>query len=72
MGQTRRDVTRVLRFIASRGWADEDADVVADLLEQAHDMAVLIVADDGASAEVRSIAKDFLDRLSSDTFGDMP
>jgi len=46
--------------------------VVADLLEQAHDMAVLIVADGGASAEVRSIAKDFLDRLSSDTFGDMP
>jgi len=56
--------------LASGGWADQDAEVAADLLEQARQMATLIVADHGASAEARSLAKDFLDQLSSDAYGE--
>jgi hypothetical protein len=68
MSETKKKVGRVLRLIASGGWADQDPDIVAELLEAAHDMAARVVADEGASAEVRSVAQDFLDRLRSDTY----
>jgi hypothetical protein len=60
---------RVLRFLVSGGWAEEDAEIVRELLELAQRLASLVVADDGASAAARSVAVDFLDRLRSDTFG---
>jgi hypothetical protein len=68
MSDTKQNVGRVLRMIASEGWADQDPDIVAELLDAAHDMATLVIADRGASAEVRSLAQDFLDRLRSDTY----
>jgi hypothetical protein len=58
-----------LRFIASEGWADEDAEVVRELLEAARKLAELVVADDRSSAEARAVASDLLDRLRSDTYG---
>ena len=61
---------RVMRFVASRGMADEDADVVADLLSQAHRMADLVIADSSSSPELRSTATEFLAQLEGDTFGD--
>jgi hypothetical protein len=61
---------RVVRFIASRGMADEDADVVADLLSRAHHMADLVIAESSSSPELRSTPTEFLDLLDSDTFGD--
>ena len=60
---------RFLRLIASQGWADEDAEVVTELLEQARQLAELVIADDHASAEARAMASDFLDRLRSDSYG---
>jgi hypothetical protein len=60
---------RVVRLIASGGWADQDPDVVAELLEVAQTMATLVLADGGASADLRAVAEDFLDRLRSDTLG---
>ena len=68
MSETKRKVGHVLRMVASRGWADQDPDIVAELLEAAHDLSTLVVADEGASAEVRSAAQDFLDRLRSDMY----
>jgi hypothetical protein len=68
MSDTR--VGRVLRFMASGGMADEDADVVADLLSRAHHMADLVIAERSSSPELRSTATEFLDQLGSDTFGD--
>ena len=59
----------VLRAIGSRGWADEDADVVAELLTRAHKMADLVLADYTAKPELCAAAQDFLDQLHSDTFG---
>ena len=60
---------RFLRFIASEGWADEDAEVVTELLDQARKLAELVIADDHASAEASAMASDFLDRLRSDSYG---
>ncbi len=58
-----------LRFLASGGWADQGAEVVADLLKQAHELASEVMADDDASPKTRSIAQSFLERLNSDTLG---
>ena len=62
-------IGRILRFIASEGWADEDSEVVRELLNQARKLAELVIADDHTSAEARAMANDFLDQLRSDTYG---
>jgi hypothetical protein len=61
-------VGRFLRLVASEGWADEDAEVVAELLEAARKLAELVVGDDRSSAEARAAATDLLDRLHSDSY----
>ena len=61
-------VGRVLRFLASGGMADEDPDVVRELLETAHRMASAVLADSAASADSKRAADEFLAQLSSDTF----
>lgn len=58
-----------LRFLASGGMANEDPDVVRELLTQAHDLAVAIVSDPDASATVRAKAAAFLEALREDTYG---
>lgn len=63
MGDTKGRIGRALRLM--QGWADEDADVVAELLEQAHRLATVVASGAGASASARSLA----DRLRSDTYG---
>ncbi len=68
MGTGNDRVGKVLRFIASGGMADEDPDIVAELLLQAHQMADLVMRDESASPELRGVAGDFLEQLSSDTF----
>ncbi|HEY7927870.1 MAG TPA: hypothetical protein VIG86_10710 [Candidatus Dormibacteraeota bacterium] len=70
MADTKRNLDRVLRFVASGGFADEDADMVAELLTNAHRMAEMIVADPTSSPELRRTATAFLEQLDSDTFGD--
>ena len=70
MSDTNANVGRVLRFIASGGMADEDPDVVADLLTTAHQMAEMIIADSSSSPELRRTAEAFLEQLGSDTFGE--
>jgi hypothetical protein len=64
----KKKVGKALRFIASGGMADADPDVVADLLQQAHEMAALILADESASNELRSLAEAFVERLGADTY----
>ena len=68
MSETRKNAGCVLRLIASEGWADQDPDIIAELLDAAHDLATLVVSDEAASAEVRRVAQEFLDRLRSDTY----
>jgi hypothetical protein len=70
MSDTKASVGRVLRFIASGGMADEDPDVVAELLTTAHQMAEMIIADSSSSPELRRTAEAFLEQLGSDTFGE--
>ena len=70
MSDTNASVGRVLRFIASGGMADEDPDVVAELLTTAHQMAEMIIADSSSSPELRRTAEAFLEQVGSDTFGE--
>jgi hypothetical protein len=59
---------RLLRFLASDGMANEDPDVIKELLVRAHRMAYLVVEDNHASAELRAEAQAFLDQLKADAF----
>ena len=68
MSTAHESVGRVLRFLASDGMADEDPDVVRELLETAHRMATAVLADSAASADSKRAASDFLAQLDSDTF----
>lgn len=70
MTDGKKKVGEALRFIASGGMADEDAGVVADLLDGAHRLATSVLADPGASVESRTLAQNFLAHLSADTYGD--
>ncbi len=69
MTDNKAQIGRALRFVASGGWTTEDPDVMAELLERAEAMAKAVVADSDASADVRALAQDFLDRLELDLSG---
>jgi hypothetical protein len=69
MGDSKAGVGRVLRFIASGGMANEDPDVVAELLTTANQMAEMAIADPTSSPELRRTAEAFLEQLASNTFG---
>ena len=68
MSDTKRNVGRVLRFIASERWADQDPSIVEELLDAARELASVVLADKGSSDEARSMARDFLDRLGADSY----
>jgi hypothetical protein len=69
MSDFKKNVGRALRFVGSEGLADEDAQVVAEVLEQARKLAELVLAETAVSADARTVAEDLLERLRSDTFG---
>jgi hypothetical protein len=69
MSDLKNKIGSALRFVGSQGWADEDAQVVSEILEQARTLAELVLADASASSKARSTAEDLLDRLRSDTYG---
>ncbi|HEY2703034.1 MAG TPA: hypothetical protein VGL20_05025 [Candidatus Dormibacteraeota bacterium] len=69
MSELKDKVGRALRLIGSGGWADEDPEVVAELLVLARQLADLVVADTAASVEAQAVAEDLLERLRSDTYG---
>ena len=66
MSDTKQQVGRAIRFVASGGWSTEDPDVMAELLERAERMAQQVVADEGVSQEVRASAEEFLERMKLD------
>jgi hypothetical protein len=62
-------VGTILRTLASGGWADQDPDVLRDLLVQAEKLADLVVTGQGSSADAERTARAFLAQLSTDTLG---
>ena len=58
----------LFRFLASDGMANEDPDVVRELLVRAHRIANLVLDETGTSAELRAEAQAFLDQLKADAF----
>jgi hypothetical protein len=69
VSDTKQQVGRAIRFVASGGWSTEDPDVMAELLERAERMAQQVVADETASPEVRASAEEFLERMKLDLIG---
>ena len=67
MTDIKANVGGALRLVGSQGWADQDPDMLAGLLEAARDLATLVLADTTASADLHAAAQAFLDRLSEDT-----
>ncbi|MBV8195092.1 MAG: hypothetical protein JOY80_06135, partial [Candidatus Dormibacteraeota bacterium] len=68
MSKDNATIGSVLRFLASGGMADEDPDVVRELLTNAHGLAKAVLDDPGASPALRAKATAFLDELRSDAF----
>jgi hypothetical protein len=68
MAEHESRLAKLSRFVASGGIANEDPDVVKELLIRAHRMANLVLEDEGASAELRAEAQAFLDQLKADAF----
>ena len=62
------NVSQVARFLASGGMAEEDAEVVHELLVLGKRMATLVGDDAAAAPELKSVAGEFLQRLSEDTY----
>jgi hypothetical protein len=56
-----------MRFLASGGWADQDPDVVADLIRDAQELASVVAADENSSSDARAMAQQFLSRLDAAT-----
>lgn len=71
MGDGKHRVGSALRFLASGGWAQEDPDVLADLLRQAHQLAAKVLAAPTASDELHAAAREFLTALAEDTRTDL-
>jgi hypothetical protein len=69
MSDTKHQVGRAIRFVASGGWSTEDPDVMAELLQRAERLAQQVVADAGVAPEVRSSAEELLERTKLDLSG---
>jgi hypothetical protein len=69
MTETKDKVGSLLRFLASSGMADEDPDIVRELLTKAHDLATAILSDPAVSPTLRADANAFLEELRLDTYG---
>ena len=67
MAGGKTDLSGAVRFLASGGWADQDPDVLADLLREARELASVVIADESSSSEARTMARSLLARLESDT-----
>lgn len=75
MSESTDKVGSLLRFLASGGMADEDPEVVRELLTRAHDLATATLSDPSSSAILRSKAWAFLEELRLDAYshyGDAP
>jgi hypothetical protein len=69
MTEAKEKVASLLRFLASDGMADEDPDIVRELLIAAHRLATAILAEPAVSPKLKADAAAFLEELSSDTYG---
>jgi hypothetical protein len=72
VAMTRDHWGKALRFVASEGWADQDADVVKELLKAAQQLAVAVLDDQVPVQSLRERASAFLAQLSSDLLGQFP
>ncbi len=67
MGSLEAAGGKTVRFVASGGYADQDREVVADLLAKGRILAERTVAAPSAPPELQALAHDLLEAIASDT-----
>lgn len=68
MTSSRRRVGTVLRLLASGGYAEEDTEVVGEVVRAARDLAAKVLNDPGCSQDTRDAARELLAEIDADTF----
>lgn len=68
MTSSRRRVGTVLRLLASGGYAEEDTEVVSEVVQAARELAAKVVNDPGCSHDTRDAARALLEEIDADTF----
>lgn len=68
MTSSRRRVGTVLRLLASGGYAEEDTEVVSEVVQAARELAAKVVSDPGCSQDTRDAARALLEEIDADTF----
>ena len=68
MTAPRRRIGSVLRLLASGGYAEEDTEVVSEVVQAARDLAAAVLADPGCSQATRDTARRMLEEIDADTF----
>ncbi|MBV8527003.1 MAG: hypothetical protein JOZ75_01675 [Candidatus Dormibacteraeota bacterium] len=68
MTSSRRRVGTILRLLASGGYAEEDTEVVSEVVQAARDLAAKVLSDPGSSQETRDAARELLEEVDADTF----
>lgn len=67
MVEGKKKVGAALRFLASGGHAEQDPDMVAELLRDARELASAVVTDENSSSDTQTMARNLLERLQQDT-----
>jgi hypothetical protein len=65
---SRKRVGTVLRLLASGGYAEEDSEVVSEVVQAARALAAKVLSDPGCSQDTRDTAKELLEEIDADTF----
>ena len=68
MTSSRKRIGSVLRLLASGGYAEEDTEVVAEVVTAARELAAAVLADPGASQATKDSARELLEEIDADTF----
>ena len=68
MSSNKKRVGTVLRLLASGGYAEEDTEVVSEVVQGARDLAAKVLSDPGCSQDTRDTARLLLEEIDADTF----
>lgn len=68
MTSPRRRSGQILRLLASGGFAEEDTEVVSEVITGARELANKVLADPGCSQETRDTARELLEQIDADTY----
>ena len=66
--QRKKRIGTVLRLLASGGYAEEDTEVVSEVVQGARGLAAKVLSDPGCSQDTRDTARELLEEIDADTY----